>query len=129
MPPIEKNTQLSTGAASKKRKSAKKTGAILLNALSKHQHEILGASIVLLSLLLLIAIIAYSPDDDSVIENVTLFEFFSEAGKLAVSRLRNPLGFFWCKTFRFSGADGTGLSHRHLGAGCWLLGLGAFSSE
>ncbi len=101
MPPIEKNTQLSTGAASKKRKSAKKTGAILLNALSKHQHEILGASIVLLSLLLLIAIIAYSPDDDSVIENVTLFEFFSEAGKLAVSRLRNPLGFFGAKLSGF----------------------------
>ncbi len=101
MPPIEKNTQPSTGAAPKKRKSAKKTEAIFLSALSKRQHEILGASIVLLSLLSLVAIVAYSPDDDSVIENVTLFEFFSEAGKLAVSRLRNPLGFFGAKLSGF----------------------------
>ncbi len=101
MPPIEKNTQPSTGAAPKKRKSAKKTESILLSVLSKHQHEILGASIMLLSLLLLIAIIAYSPEDDSVIENVALFEFFSETGKLVVSRLRNPLGFFGAKLSGF----------------------------
>jgi DNA segregation ATPase FtsK/SpoIIIE-like protein len=101
MPPIEKNTQPSTGAAPKKRKAAKKTRMILLDALSKRQHEILGAGIMLLSLLLLVAIVAYSPDDDSVIENVALLEFFSETGKLAVSRLRNPLGFFGAKLSGF----------------------------
>ncbi len=102
MPPTEKTAESSASAATKpKRKSTKKAKGALLAALSQRQHEILGASILMLSLLLLIAIVAYSPDDDSVIENISLFEFFSEVGKLAAARLRNPLGFFGAKLSGF----------------------------
>ncbi|MFN3427308.1 MAG: DNA translocase FtsK 4TM domain-containing protein [Candidatus Thermochlorobacter sp.] len=102
MPPTEKTTESSASAATKlKRKPTKKAKGALLAALSQRQHEILGASILMLSLLLLIAIVAYSPDDDSVIENVSLFEFFSEVGKLATARLRNPLGFLGAKLSGF----------------------------
>lgn len=106
MPPIEKNTQPSTGAAPKKRKAAKKTRMILLDALSKRQHEILGAGIMLLSLLLLVAIVAYSPDDDSVIENVALLEFFLKLANWQYRACATRLAFlvpnyqaFWCRWF------------------------------
>lgn len=81
----------------KPKRKSKKTQSLFFAALSERQTELLGVALMLVSLLLLIAIVAYSPDDDSVIENVSLFEIFSEVGRLAASKVHNPLGFLGAK--------------------------------
>ncbi|MCS7210532.1 MAG: DNA translocase FtsK [Chloroherpetonaceae bacterium] len=95
MPTSERES--SSVSQSKSKRKAKQAKLAFLSALSARQSELLGAALMLLSLLLLIALVAYSPDDDSVIENVSLFEIFTEVGRLAASKVRNPLGFLGAK--------------------------------
>jgi len=73
----------------------------LQHVLLTHKHELAGLLIMLVSLLLLISIFSYSPQDSSTIENLTAFEFFTESARFAADKLQNPLGLIGAKLSEF----------------------------
>ncbi len=52
---------------------------------------------MLISALFIVAIFSYSPHDDSIIENLSVLDFFSDYARLASERLVNPLGLLGAK--------------------------------
>ncbi len=83
--------------ASKKKTSRKRQNTIWQNAFFKRKHELLGATIMLMAALFCVAIFSYSPQDDSIIENLHIKDFFSDYARLASDRLVNPLGLLGAK--------------------------------
>ncbi|MCS6989642.1 MAG: DNA translocase FtsK 4TM domain-containing protein [Chloroherpetonaceae bacterium] len=84
-----------------KKKTAKKPTNPLVESIAKRREEIWGALIMLASALCLVALFSYSVEDEVIIENVSLWEGFSDVGHRAAQELRNPLGLFGAKLSSF----------------------------
>jgi S-DNA-T family DNA segregation ATPase FtsK/SpoIIIE len=84
-----------------KKRSPKKPKNPLSDSIAKRRSELWGVFIMLLSVLFLIALFCYHIEDDALIENISLFEFFSHEARLAASQLHNPLGLFGAKLSSF----------------------------
>ncbi len=95
------NTVPPKPSSSAKKKSPKKSKNPLSNSLAKRRSELWGVFIMLLSVLFLIALFCYHIEDEALIENISLFEFFSHEARLAASQLHNPLGLFGAKLSSF----------------------------
>ncbi len=86
---------------SKSARSRKKKSSFFADLYAKRSHELWGIALMLVSTLLLVAVFAYTTEDDATIENIALYEIFTETGRLAASHLKNPLGFFGAKLSSF----------------------------
>jgi len=86
--------------STKKSQKKRKNGFFDL-AFFKRKHELTGAAIMLMAALFMVAIFAYSPQDDSIIENLSVLDFFSDYARLASQRLVNPLGLLGAKLSAF----------------------------
>ncbi|MFQ3599074.1 MAG: DNA translocase FtsK 4TM domain-containing protein [Chloroherpetonaceae bacterium] len=86
---------------STKKKSTKKSKNPLGDSIAKRRSELWGVFVMLLSVLFLIALFCYHIEDEALIENISLFEFFSHEARLAASQLHNPLGLFGAKLSSF----------------------------
>ncbi len=95
------NTVPPKPSSSAKKKSPKKSKNPLSNSLAKRRSELWGVFVMLLSVLFLIALFCYHIEDEALIENISLFEFFSHEARLAASQLHNPLGLFGAKLSSF----------------------------
>ncbi|MGQ9805118.1 MAG: DNA translocase FtsK [Chlorobiales bacterium] len=84
-----------------KKKSMKKSKNLLGDSIAKRRSELWGVFVMLLSVLFLIALFCYHIEDEALIENISLFEFFSHEARLAASQLHNPLGLFGAKLSLF----------------------------
>lgn len=84
-----------------KKKSTKKSKNPLADSIAKRRSELWGVFVMLLSALFLIALFCYHIEDEALIENISLFEFFSHEARLAASQLYNPLGLFGAKLSSF----------------------------
>lgn len=84
-----------------KKKSTKKSKNPLGDSIVKRRAELWGVFVMLLSVLFLIALFCYHIEDEALIENISLFEFFSHEARLAASQLYNPLGLFGAKLSSF----------------------------
>lgn len=87
--------------SSTKKKSTKKSKPSLSDSIVKRRSELWGVFVMLLSMLFLIALFCYHIEDEALIENISLFEFFSHEARLAASQLHNPLGLFGAKLSSF----------------------------
>lgn len=98
----EKASRESTKSKSTaKKKSVKKSKNPLAESYAKRRQEIWGVLTMLLSVLFLISLFCYSIEDEVLIENISLFELFSEVAKYAATKLRNPLGLVGAKLSSF----------------------------
>ncbi len=95
------NTVPPKPSSSAKKKSPKKSKNPLSDSIAKRRSELWGVFIMLLSVLFLIALFCYHIEDEALIENISLFEFFSHEARLAASQLHNPLGLFGAKLSSF----------------------------
>ncbi len=86
---------------SKSARGKKKKASFFADLYAKRSHELWGIALMLVSTLLLVAVFAYTSEDDATIENIALYEIFTETGRLAASHLKNPLGFFGAKLSSF----------------------------
>ncbi len=84
-----------------KKKSTKKSKNPLGDSIAKRRAELWGVFVMLLSVLFLIALFCYHIEDEALIENISLLEFFSHEARLAASQLHNPLGLFGAKLSSF----------------------------
>ncbi len=84
-----------------KKRPPKKPKNPLSDSIAKRRSELWGVFIMLLSVLFLIALFCYHIEDDALIENISLLEFFSSEARLAASQLHNPLGLFGAKLSSF----------------------------
>jgi len=84
-----------------KKRPPKKPKNPLSDSIAKRRSELWGVFIMLLSVLFLIALFCYHIEDEAIIENISLFEFFSHEARLAASQLHNPLGLFGAKLSSF----------------------------
>ncbi len=96
--PKAEHPKQSVGA---KKKSTKKSKNSLSDSIAKRRFELWGVFVMFLSVLFLIALFCYHIEDEALIENISLFEFFSHEARLAASQLHNPLGLFCAKLSSF----------------------------
>lgn len=84
-----------------KKKATKKSKNPLAESLAKRRDEIWGVFIMLLSALFLVALFFYDIEDEALIENIALWEVFSDVARRAAQELHNPLGLFGAKLSSF----------------------------
>jgi DNA segregation ATPase FtsK/SpoIIIE-like protein len=84
-----------------KKKTTKKSKNPLGDSIVKRRSELWGVFVMLLSVLFLIALFCYRIEDEALIENISLLEFFSHEARLAAAQLYNPLGLFGAKLSSF----------------------------
>ncbi|ACF12980.1 cell divisionFtsK/SpoIIIE [Chloroherpeton thalassium ATCC 35110] len=96
-----RDTARNTSSSTSKTTRKKQTNGGLQDVLQRRKHEVIGLAIMFVSFLLLISIFSYSPEDNSKIENISIFDFFSEYATLAADQLKNPLGLIGAKLSGF----------------------------
>ncbi len=94
-------TERSKPSGGAKKKSTKKSKNPLGDSIAKRRSELWGVFVMLLSVLFLIALFCYHIEDEALIENISLLEFFSHEARLVASQLYNPLGLFGAKLSSF----------------------------